>query len=279
MRISTLRARLFFLALAVSLAAVGGTSSGGLAADGDTVSGWSFDKSLRAHFKDYGHEVVSATDGHPVRAGKRSIRFEIRPGDCGWNRYWNDCTTDRERHELSTATRNTRTTWSSGEKWYHWSIFFPEDHPVIHPALLILGQFHQVDSHPVWLFHNGPAGGYHVVNFTTGKPVGGFARVLTDGEMRGKWTDVLTQVHWSDEDDGFFRVWVNGERAPRFSWSGPTREPHREVYFRFGIYRAYLSRRPGDEPTQVVYYDEVNAGSKCADVTSFFDCGALATGQ
>ena len=193
MQILTLRARSLPLLFASCLAFVGGPSSDCLAGDSDTVSGWSFEKSLPTHFKDYGHEVVSATEGHPVRAGKQSIRFEIRAGDCGWNRYWNDCTTDRERHELSTATRNTRTTWSSGEKWYHWSIFFPEDHPVIHPALLILGQFHQIDSYPVWLFHNGPGGGYYVVNFTTGKPVGGFKRVLTDSEMRGKWTDVLTQ--------------------------------------------------------------------------------------
>ena len=278
MEISLLRERLLSLLFAACLLGAGGMSSACLASSEDTMSGWSFDKSMRDHFKDYGHEVVSASEGHPVRAGSRSIRFEIRAGDCGWNRFWNDCTTDRERHELSTVGPYARTTWSSGERWYHWSIYFPEDHRVVHPALLILGQFHQVRSHPVWLFHNGP-GGYHVVNFTTGKPVGGFQRVLTDSETRGNWADILLHVNWSDEDDGFFRVWVNGETAPRFAWSGPTKTPHREVYFRFGMYRAYLSRRPGEEPTQVVYYDEVNAGSACAEVTSFFDCGALETGR
>lgn len=275
MQIPTLRTRLLPFALAACLVAIGGTSSDCLAGDGDTVSGWSFDKSMPTHFKDYGYEVVSAADGHPVRAGEKSIRFEIRAGDCGWTRGWNDCETDRERHELHTARYDT---WTSGDRWYHWSIFFPEDHPLVDPALVILGQFHQLESHPVWLFHNG-SGGYHVTNFTTGRPVGGLQRVLTDSEMRGKWTDVLIQVRWSDENDGYFRVWVNGEKAPRFAWSGPTKKPHREVYFRFGIYRAYLSRRPGGEPTQVVYFDEVKTARTCADVTSFFDCGSLETGQ
>ena len=28
-------------------------------------------------------EVVNKADGHPVRAGEKSIRFEVRAGDCG----------------------------------------------------------------------------------------------------------------------------------------------------------------------------------------------------
>jgi len=27
-------------------------------------------------------QVVNKKDGHPVRAGKKSIRFEVRAGDC-----------------------------------------------------------------------------------------------------------------------------------------------------------------------------------------------------
>ena len=60
-------------------------------------------------------QIVSSDEGHPVRDGKLSIRFEVRPGECagsdenpdkvGWeNQPANDCTRTNgksERAELS----------------------------------------------------------------------------------------------------------------------------------------------------------------------------------
>ena len=67
----------------------------------DVASGNKYFKSLSKKYKKYGMQVVNKKDGHPVRAGEKSIRFEVRPGDCGYNEDWNDCDNDRERHELS----------------------------------------------------------------------------------------------------------------------------------------------------------------------------------
>ena len=66
------------------------------------ASGSKFKKSLGELYKKYGMQVVNKSDGHPVRAGKQSIRFELRAGDCGKDTdgKWNDCKTNRERHEL-----------------------------------------------------------------------------------------------------------------------------------------------------------------------------------
>ena len=36
-----------------------------------------------SHKKKYGFEKVKAEEGHPVRAGEMSMKFEVRPGDCG----------------------------------------------------------------------------------------------------------------------------------------------------------------------------------------------------
>mgnify|MGYP000991852319 CR=1 FL=1 len=36
-----------------------------------------------SHKKNYSFEKVKAADGHPVRSGEESMRFEVRPGDCG----------------------------------------------------------------------------------------------------------------------------------------------------------------------------------------------------
>ena len=44
--------------------------------------------------------MVNSKDGHPVRSGKKSYRFEVRLGDCGKDSGHNDCKKDRQRSEL-----------------------------------------------------------------------------------------------------------------------------------------------------------------------------------
>ena len=68
----------------------------------DVGSGNVYTKSLKKDFKKYGYKIVNKKDGHPVRAGEKSIRFELRNGDCGEDPgKWSDCKNDRQRHELS----------------------------------------------------------------------------------------------------------------------------------------------------------------------------------
>ena len=235
---------------------------------GDVTTGWSFRKSLPNNFKSYGYKVVKSKQGHPVRDGKSSMRFEIRAGDCSWTSGWSDCKKDRERHELM-----SKSDWSKGEHWYHWSIFIPRDYEIIYPVKNALAQFHQHGDHPVFMFQNA-GGGYHVDNQTVGYTLHQ-NRILTDEEMRGKWSDILVHARWSHKSDGFFRVYVNGNVDPSYVWSGKTKNKGKRVYFKFGIYRSFVSRRPGDEPTQVVYYDSVAKAKSCKKVTKFFDCEAI----
>ena len=116
----------------------------------DVVSGSKFNKSLTgSYYKKYGMQVVDKKDGHPVRAGKKSIRFEVRAGDCGKDKDggWSDCDKDRERHELSGKYRV-----SKGERWYAWSIYLPSDFINVHPTSTMLAQFHQEKKHVIWMF-------------------------------------------------------------------------------------------------------------------------------
>ena len=128
----------------------------------DVVSGTKYHKSLTGkYYQEYGMQVVDKKDGHPVRAGEKSIRFEVRPGDCGKDAdgKWNDCKKDRERHELSGKPM------SNGTWWYTWSIYIPKDHIFISPSTLIIGQFHQWNNHVIWMFKNGMSReGYYVEN-------------------------------------------------------------------------------------------------------------------
>ena len=225
----------------------------------DVVSGSNFKKSLTGnYYKKYGMQVVDKKDGHPVRAGEKSIRFEVRAGDCGKDKDggWNDCKKDRERHELSARYRV-----SKGERWYAWSIYLPEDFINVYPVSTMLGQFHQEKKHVIWMFKNGPDGYWiesYVKGFTSEKRI-----LLSKQEMLGKWNDILVNVNWTHKEDGFFKIWVNNKLA--YDYKGQTKSKGVRTYYKFGIYRSWISKyksyHKGKEvPTQVVYFDEVRAG-------------------
>ena len=230
----------------------------------DVVSGSKFKKSLTgSYYKKYGMQVVDKKDGHPVRMGEKSIRFELRAGDCGKDRDggWSDCKKDRERHELSGKYRV-----SKGERWYAWSIYMREDFVNVDPVSVILGQFHQEKKHVIWMFKN-KHGGYWIENYVPEYTVSS-TQILTREQMLGKWNDILVNVNWSHKDDGFFKVWVNNKLVHDFK--GKTKSKGVKTYFKFGIYRSKVSTYElmykKKIPTQIVYYDEIRAGKKKDDV-------------
>ena len=97
---------------------------------------------------DYAFQVVNKSDGHPVRLGKKSIRFELRSGDCHQKKptSYNDCKADppAERHELGQEYDKIAL---SGETWHTYSLFIPEDTPQINSEWITMGQFHNLDYH------------------------------------------------------------------------------------------------------------------------------------
>jgi len=205
----------------------------------DTASGFKIlTKSLTGkYYKDYGMQVVDEKDGHPVRSGKKSIRFEVRDGDCGKDDYggWSDCKGDRERHELSANQKED--TMSKGEYWFSWSLYFPEDHQNLWPLSNNYGQFHQKEGPPVFMFKE-LINGYSVVR-TIGDKDYDEKRLIHKKNMRGKWNDILINAKWSKKEDGFFKVWVNEEL--KYDYEGPTKT-EKYVYEKFGIYRTGITR-------------------------------------
>ena len=106
----------------------------------DVGSGNTYSKSLQKGFKKYGYEIVNKKDGHPVRAGDKSIRFELRNGDCGEDPgKWSDCESLRQRHELSGKRFR-------GKSWYAYSIYLPKDFKSVDPVKSAMAQFHQNGS-------------------------------------------------------------------------------------------------------------------------------------
>ena len=177
-------------------------------------------------------------------------RFEVRPGDCGRNATWDDCAKDRERSELS----ETRKKPAAGDHyWYGWWIYLPGDFADAHPTKVALGQFHQQGSHPAWMFELGPSGyrlDDHVNAGRTAYPL------IPAADLKGRWHRIEIEALWSTGADGVFRVWTDG--TLKADHKGPTMTASR-VYFKYGLYRSFLSRykkaKGADAvPAQVVYF-------------------------
>jgi len=213
----------------------------------DVASGKKYNVCLfdKTAFKEYGLRVVDKKDGHPVRAGSKSMRFELRDGDCNDPPppNWNDCKTDRERFELS-----GKDMFDGEEGWYAWSIFIPKDYVDIETGATDLGQFNLEpgeDPDPCCVFTiNKKKSGYELElnilksNKWTHKSV---ALNLSDEEMSGNWSDFIINFKWSKKDDGFIKLWLNNELVYEHSGQNFSKDTE-ATYFKFGIYRSALSR-------------------------------------
>ncbi len=230
----------------------------------DVGSGNSYSKSLGSGFKKHGYTIVNKKDGHPVRAGEKSIRFEVRFGDCGKDKApgtWNDCEGLRQRHELSGDR-------FKGKAWYAYSIYLPEDFVNIFPVKQAMAQFHQKGSWPTLMFQLTDEGYYADRQWQN--QTDEFRKLLEVKDMIGKWNDILININSTSKDKGFYKVWVNNEL--KYEFSGPTTKGN-ESYFKFGIYHTWINRwdenKRGPFPTQVVYYDEVRVGKSREAVTKY----------
>ena len=222
-----------------------------------TVNRGSFGSFMRSlNNTSHGYAVIEDPTGSAPT--KLVERFEVRPGDCSSNSGWSDCANDRERSELSEQHKS----WTLGTtNWYGWSFYVPEDYINIYPTKVALGQFHQERSHPVWMFQNS-SGGYHLDDQVFGS-TRRYYELIDETDLRGKWHRIEVHAKWSKEDDGFFKVWVNGEQ--KVDYSGQTMTATK-TYFKYGVYRSFMSRYKNANankvvPGQIVYYANVRRAS------------------
>ncbi|MRI33106.1 hypothetical protein EOPP23_08935 [Endozoicomonas sp. OPT23] len=200
----------------------------------------------------YGYSVIE--DSTKTAPSQMIEVFDVRPGDCSSNSGWNDCEKDRERSELTEVDKDN---YPGNEYWYGWSIYFPESYPNVYPTKVALGQFHQYQSHPAWMFQNS-SGGYHLDNHIPSNTKKDYL-LIDESELRGKWHRIEVHVRWTKDDKGFFSVWVNGEK--KVDYHGATMTAQR-VYFKYGVYRSFMSRYKNANnanfvPAQTAYFSNV----------------------
>jgi len=231
------------------------------------TEGWYWAGSFLKHMRtkpagDHLLHIVKKSDGYPVRLGKESLRFEVRAGD-SWasDVEINGVPRNRERSEMIICCMK-------GNLWHTWSIFLPKDFPNIFPAKTALGQFHNEGDNPVEFQFNNYAnrsdpkksGGYWVLPAETiSSHIA--TKILDQKDMLGKWNDILVNSKFTHKKDGFLKVWVNGKLS--YEFKGRTHLEKDIIEQEIGIYRSYIHRRPGPEPIQIAYFDEIRFAKSC----------------
>ena len=225
--------------------------------------GCNWKSSSRTLGEEHQIKIVSKDEGHPVKDGNLSLRFEVRPGECGGkfdgsiDEATGEANNDCDRVESGASERAELKTkpFKRGESWYSWSIYIPEGQEIFNPGSLKIGQFHSTiqkyiqQSH--WEHNDGK---YTFIN-----PVCGFECKGKSINIIGKWTDIVINVNWSENDKGFYNVWADGKMI--YDYEGPTLyEKKNKAYLKLGIYRGFLNKlwnENRDGGISVVYFDDI----------------------
>jgi len=211
----------------------------------------------------YAVDVVNKKDRHPVRKGKQSIRFEVRPGQCGGG----DCgTNESERVELHAS----KSEYIGKNYWYAWSVYF-KNFRAIDPVSPSVGQFRigRVDTAIEFMTFLASSNGLQAF-FTIDRKTKSYS-VVPYSKLSNKWHDILINAKWSTGSDGFFKVWWNGKLRVNHKGRNVI-DRKNDRLFRFGLYRTNMYRVPGNKITHIVYYDELVRGSSCEAVSQFMTC-------
>ncbi len=206
----------------------------------------------------YGYQILP--DPTELAPTQYVERFEVRSGDCGTNGAWSDCSNDRERSELSQTIKELG---EGDTAWYGWSVYFPPDFPDISPTKTTIAQFHQRNedgriAKPVWMFQHSN-GALYLDDQTTGRSTRRIP-LIPASDLRANWHNIKVKVRWAKDESGRLNIWINGAQV--FEYQGPTMNA-KKVYFRYGLYRSFISRYKTAEnsdivPTQIALFANVN---------------------
>lgn len=245
--------KLFILVLSITL--ISGCATNSV----DKINRGSFREGFRSlNNTPHGYQVISDPTGSAPTPFVE--KFEVRHGDCGAIAGWSDCATDRERSEVHTGSDN----YEGNEYWYGWSLYLPSDFPDLYPVNQTLGQFHQ-EGNPrgcsSFLFEK--SWNSFVVDRQVECQAKQVIDLIKEDQLIGKWNKFEVHAKWSNKNDGYFDIYVNGEL--KYNYEGRTMYGT-VVYMKYGIYRGFLKRycdflhKCTDSktvPTQIVYYANV----------------------
>jgi len=196
-----------------------------------------------------------------IRAGWKAQKFEVRPGDC----YANDCTRTPvyERNEFAQAGGENL---EGDEYWYAWSFYVPTN--VNQAAWVYYGQFQQHSNYDsIWMFMKRDGQPFCAMFDLTKNRM--YNRwncygqqtypLIDEVDFAGRWHDIVVHAKWTQQNNGFTRIYVDGEL--KVDYTGYTRTiGNTDVYFKYGIYRI------ASQTTSIAYFDEIRRGKTREEV-------------
>ncbi|SLN28910.1 heparin lyase I family protein [Pseudooctadecabacter jejudonensis] len=202
--------------------------------------------------------------------GTQVERFELRDGDCTGT----DCSRDRERVEFiqNTGPRN------GTEVWVGYSVMLDPTWPDLGPRMNTkIGQWHlprfqgrgqgptllmEVNDECLIVSVKDP----NVPDTDPMNPAPNLAWdcIAPRSQLIGRFNRIMVNAIWSTGADGKLDVYLNG----RLAWShrGRTINVNAQPYFRYGIYRSFVSRCAAGCGTQIAYFSDVVQGRSRAEV-------------
>ena len=203
-----------------------------------------------------------------IRAGKSSLRFELRPGDL-----YRDGFKKAERTELSES--KYQMPMDKGIWYVGFSILIPEESRTTDSHPVFIGQWHDYSKwgrYPnlsqklsgnnlylnlIWSVKPG-SDTIAMNNYfyqDPNEPNVGSTGFKVEGFRLGQWFDFIYNIKWAGDDSGFLKLWVNGKKI--IEYSGPTAYHDEEIgpYFKFGIYAPF-----GLADKRIMYFDEYRRG-------------------
>ncbi|MBU47472.1 MAG: hypothetical protein CL920_02105 [Deltaproteobacteria bacterium] len=177
------------------------------------------------------------------------------------------------------------------ERWISWKVYIPEDFPYAktirddkgRPNWQIMGQWHDTPKEGEESSHSPPLA---IQTVFIDKQDPNYARSLSELKgivgfdaswdkkkvfllghgappkgaafwpaTPGKWQTWLLHVKWSQKDDGFVQLWVDGKDITKGKKMGKNMYNELPNYFKLGLYR-----NPDIDVTQTVCYDDLRYG-------------------
>lgn len=217
-----------------------------------------------------------------VRNGNYALKMNVRHGDYAVQ---HDALNDKSRVELSLKLPYADEYPMDGRPiFYGWSIYFPQDFyfntSVERDNFNIVGQwFHRPDPGQSWEEwennHGGKKGSPSVsiryeelADGTTGlgiltRPnVNSQSTLIGEREIQlGQWNDIIFEIKWSMENDGYIQAWLNGGSFTDGKHTAKNMYTSTPKNLKLGLYRG-----PNVLSENTIYYDEIRIGGSYEDV-------------
>ncbi|MFC1976328.1 heparin lyase I family protein [Chloroflexota bacterium] len=191
-------------------------------------------------------------------AGKQSLRFEVRPGDCSANEGFDDCPNDRSRHEI-----NERFGTFNGEMAIYEANLYIPNQPNFKPRgnnAMFLNQLNTADMDQEYfgtlVFLRVDNNQNLLLQTHKGFSWDSDKQVVVASNIFERWINLRYEVYASPDSTGYFRVYIDDQLV--LSESRPTiLSGNGHLYFRVGIYNSSVSQADEAFENQVIFVDQM----------------------